>query len=487
MKQYLFSFLLLCSGFISSGQGVVTIKGLIKNAASDSIFISFNNSRLIYEPVEYKVLLDEGKFEYTFKVKEDYTPVMITHGRFKADLLLQPGDDLQLIATIVDTTWTLAYKGIGSDRANYLAKHAAEMGLMDAYPGKMQPLLTKDANVFVAKMDVEEKKELLYIDRNTEGVTADFIRYLQEYYRYFTYFCRFQYPFLHEVAGNKSYNFSKIPKVNYEAVKGIPPVFNDSFISMVPYRLYADQYYRMQLEVAGYFNDSAHAYQMQDSVTVLALKKMPPTTAEYVIALHLYANVRTIPTAMAEGRMADFKKRWPSSPYKKDLEAQYGIAKRLDVGQKAFDFTFTTPQGKTGKLSDFRGKVVLLGFWTSEYAQNISEMRAAAQMANKYKDKDIVFLYVSLDATDPPWIATIEKLKLMGIHTREDGSWKSFLAQIYGVQNLPSFFLIDRDGRFALKKTPYPSQSALMVATADELLARMYIPKEKDKGKEKQK
>jgi peroxiredoxin len=228
----------------------------------------------------------------------------------------------------------------------------------------------------------------------------------------------------------------------------------------------------MQMEVAGYFNDTINVFRVQDSIARLAIKNMPPATAEYVIALHLYAAIRILPIDTAADRIAKFKKRWPTSQYNALIDAQFAIVKRLAPGEKAYDFAFTNPQGKTGHLSDFKGKIVLLGFWTSSNRQNIIEMKAAAQMAAKYKDKDIVFLYVSLDEDDVPWIQAIEQHRLSGVHSRENGSWKSFLAQIYGIQSMPTFFLIDREGKFALKQTPMPSQSGFMVQVVDKLLSK---------------
>lgn len=461
-------------------QGTVTIRGRFTNPASDSIFISHNNSRLVYDPTEYKAELDEGAFEYTLQVREEYTPVIIRHGRHAAELMVQPGDSLEMLANAADSTWIPEYTGRGSDRANYLAKHAATMGLLDRYAIKMQRYLSKDARSFIAGMELEQKKELDYLEQNKAGLAPAFVSYLRNSYKYFTYFCRYQYPTLHEVIANKSYSIAAIPKQNYDATRDIPPAFSDSLMGLVPYRLYADMFYRMKLEEAGFLNDSIDGYKVLDSITVLAVKNMPTATTEFVVAMGLYSSVRTIPVKIAEERVAAFKKRWPASIYKSDLEAQLGIAKRLAQGEKAFDFTFTTPQGKTGKLSDFKGKIVLLSFWSTDYRQCIQEMRAVAQMATKYTD--IVFLHVSLDANEAAWVAAIEENKISGVHTREEAGWKSFLAKIYGVQALPTFFFIDRDGRFALKRTPYPSQSGIMAPTADSLLAKPYTPEEpKDK------
>jgi peroxiredoxin len=470
VKQVLFAIILLFSGFITSAQGTVTIRGTIRNPLSDSIKIFFNNSRLIYDPVEYKALLDDGNFQYSFKPKDEYTSVIIGHGKLETELLAVAGDDLQLTAEVKDSTWTVTYTGTGSERANFIAKHAREMGFLFKYPSKIQKHYGKDVKPFMKDLGYDEDDEMAYLDKNKAGLSPQFIRYMQQMFRHFTYFGLFQYPLMHEVTVKNGYNFSTIPPVNYDAVKNVPPAFNDSFMSSIPYRLFADHYYRMQLEVAGFFNDSLHVFRMQDSVAKLAIKNMPPATAEFVVALHLYAAMRGLPLDMVTERMNAFKKRWPNSMYKKELEAQYAIAKRLAPGEKAYDFSFTTAQGKNAKLSDFKGRVVMLGFWSSTDRRSMLEVAAGGKMANHYKDHPVSFIYVSLDTEDKPWIEAIEKYKLGGIHTRENGAWKSLLAQMYGVQGMPAFYLIDQQGKFVMAQTPLPSQSTRLAPVVDKLL-----------------
>ena len=451
-----------------SAQGTAKLKGLIKNPISDSIYVTYNNGTLIYDPVMYNGTLNEGRFEYTLKLQEPFTPIIIKHGKLETELILQPGDDLALTAFVNDTAWSVSYTGKGSAAASFAAAHETRLGKLDRYPSKMQPYLKSEPETFMVKMDSMEKEELAFLELHKSGLPKPFVQYWSAMVRYFTYYCRLQYPFMKEVAKNKGYNFSSIPKENYITIKGIPETFNDTFLPVAPYRLYTDLIYRMQLQTAGYVNDTLDMFRVEDSIARLALKNMPPATAEYVTALQLYSRIRTLPAAFIEGRIEQFKKRWPKSAYLTNLQSQLAIVKRLSVGEKAFDFTINTPQGKTAKLSDFKGKYILLGFWSSEYRQSITEMRAAAQMANKYKD--IAFIYVSLDKDNDAWVKAIEANKLQGIHTREEGGWKAMLAQLYGIQALPTFFLIDKEGKFAVQQTPYPSQAGLMVKVVEDML-----------------
>jgi len=66
------------------------------------------------------------------------------------------------------------------------------------------------------------------------------------------------------------------------------------------------------------------------------------------------------------------------------------------VGNKAPDFTLRTFDGKNLKLSDLKGKTVLLNFWASWCMPCRQEAGALDKSWQKYKDKDVVFIGVNV-------------------------------------------------------------------------------------------
>ena len=66
------------------------------------------------------------------------------------------------------------------------------------------------------------------------------------------------------------------------------------------------------------------------------------------------------------------------------------------VGNKAPEFTLKTFDGKDLKLSDLKGKTVLLNFWASWCMPCRQEAEALERSWQKYKDKDVVFIGVNV-------------------------------------------------------------------------------------------
>jgi len=111
------------------------------------------------------------------------------------------------------------------------------------------------------------------------------------------------------------------------------------------------------------------------------------------------------------------------------------------------DFALKDADGRTVRLSDYRGKVVLLNFWATWCGPCKLEIPWFVEFEKQLKDKGFAVLGVSLDEGGwdvvKPYLerARVNYRVLMG---NDD------VANLYGgVESLPTTFLIDRQGRIA--------------------------------------
>jgi peroxiredoxin len=113
----------------------------------------------------------------------------------------------------------------------------------------------------------------------------------------------------------------------------------------------------------------------------------------------------------------------------------------------AAEFALKDADGKTVKLSDFRGKVVLLDFWATWCGPCKFEIPWFKEFERGYKDQGLVVLGISMD--EEGWEIVKPFAQEMGINYRLVIG-NDTTADLYGgVSSLPTTFLIDREGKVA--------------------------------------
>lgn len=122
------------------------------------------------------------------------------------------------------------------------------------------------------------------------------------------------------------------------------------------------------------------------------------------------------------------------------------------IGAIAPELEFPNPDGKMLKLSDLRGKVVLIDFWASWCRPCRMENPNVVRDYHQYKDKGFEVFSVSLDKDKASWIKAIQDDGLVWPnHVSDLKYWSSQAAAIYGVSSIPATFLIGKDGRIIAK------------------------------------
>lgn len=122
------------------------------------------------------------------------------------------------------------------------------------------------------------------------------------------------------------------------------------------------------------------------------------------------------------------------------------VSGRLAIGSPAPDFTTATLGGKTVRLSQFRGQVVLINFWATWCTACRDEMPAIRRAREQYRAKGFTVLEVNYRETDGSAMRRFLKEVGVSFDTAVDPDGK--IAGAYGVSfGLPVSVFVDRDGK----------------------------------------
>ena len=173
---------------------------------------------------------------------------------------------------------------------------------------------------------------------------------------------------------------------------------------------------------------------------------------DYYISLYLLRDILGARVEDIEKAKATFSKLAPAlrtSPLGEETSRLIASSAKLSVNKMAPDFAAQTPDGKTLKLSDLRGKYLLLDFWASWCGPCRMENPNVVKAYQQYKDKNFDVLSVSLDkeGDKQKWIDAIAKDGLTWHHVSDLKFWGSGIAKQYMIAAIPQNFLLDPTGK----------------------------------------
>jgi thiol-disulfide isomerase/thioredoxin len=134
-----------------------------------------------------------------------------------------------------------------------------------------------------------------------------------------------------------------------------------------------------------------------------------------------------------------------------DMKAQQQAAQRTTEGGLAPEIAVLDPNDQPIKLSDFKGKVVLIDFWASWCKPCRMENPNVVKMYDRFKNKGFEIFGVSLDQNKEAWLQAMKDDKLTWKHGSELKFWQSSFVPVYSLEGIPMTFLVDAEGRILAK------------------------------------
>lgn len=113
------------------------------------------------------------------------------------------------------------------------------------------------------------------------------------------------------------------------------------------------------------------------------------------------------------------------------------------------DIALKDLKGKTHHLTDLKGKVVLIDFTVYATAESGARNLALRELYKKYADRGLEIYQISLDPNEHFWKTSSDNLPWICV--RDPQAQYSTYASLYGVNQVPTSFLVNRDNVLSVR------------------------------------
>lgn len=197
-----------------------------------------------------------------------------------------------------------------------------------------------------------------------------------------------------------------------------------------------------------------------DDFIIKSIKKDPSNPANMLLMTNLmpmmgYENYDVEQLEVLQLMHKAYEETYPEHPMTKNIGAQVaqvetGYNEHVEFAKNkiAPEISLPNPQGEIIKLSDLRGKYVLIDFWASWCGPCRKENPNVVRLYNKYKDENFTIYSVSLDKDKTRWEMAIKADGLIwDNHVSDLKYWDSEVVPKYKIKGIPHTVLIDPEGK----------------------------------------
>jgi len=135
-----------------------------------------------------------------------------------------------------------------------------------------------------------------------------------------------------------------------------------------------------------------------------------------------------------------------NSKFGKEIARFIELSKEPKIGEQFIDFESENINGDLKKISELKGKIILLEFWASWCGPCRQENPNLVKTYQEFNPKGFEIFAVSLDKDKNSWLKAIENDKLNWEHVSDLKGSRNEASLIYGVSGIPDNFLIGDNG-----------------------------------------
>ena len=394
---------------------------------------------------------------------------------FSIPIYIEPNDSLNIDLTEATSNYASYITGTGAEENKFLQKFLKQFG--DDFNDSLDQLkilsTTIDAYENFLFKERRAQMDFLNSDPNSKNFTPSFIAFIENEIRYHYWKSLYSYPIINANSDSKILTVNPLPDImleNFDKVK----VNNDSAMICHSYREFLKYYVIYTTSKANEFKKFKDTKVSTDRKYNIAREKLESNIFLYWLAKYTIDEHMKLTPSTVKGLLVSLKDADVSSNYfgiVNDLcLARANAPENLDVQKPAGKLDgneagLVDLKGKPVTFAKFKGKVVYIDFWASWCGPCRKMMPFSKQMHDQLTEKqkkDIVFLYISIDADSASWRKAMTDLEIEGTHFISPGNWSSKVCKYFNISSIPRYMIMNKAGDIVDFNAKRPADPAVL-------------------------
>jgi thiol-disulfide isomerase/thioredoxin len=448
MKKLTFLFLFVSHFLIA--QKNVTILGTVKNFKGKSVMAETlkNSLRFEYTILDTTKLDKNGKFTLKFNIEKP-SKIKLKIGEEYTELYAVNGDNISISVDAKNFDKSIKYNGSNKEWNQFVASE----------------ILNENWNF---RYSICKNKESLFLDslqifyvskiKNAETLLLNDVlkAFVLEYFDYTQANIKLMFTYYHKNM-NKLEKKPELSKNYYDFISNIE--LNKAKTNNL------SLYQQMLGYISGHFSEEIYEQDTTknyDSINnAIVHSKFKEFDKEILVSNEIIETLMYgFDLIKADSLLMKNDELLKNSSFKFEITEVRDKVKKYAKGAIAPKFSFPDMNGKMVSLSDFKGKIVYLDVWASWCGPCRREIPAAKELEKQMHGKDVVFLCVSVDGDEAAWKKIVKEKELTGVHIHSKGDFNSEMTKLYDIRSIPTYIIIDRNGKIWKMGAERPSGKA---------------------------